>query len=72
MSKWVAISRKKFFELSRNDILIFQILREINFGEFRNSKIAVFAIFGPLEFVNLVNFSLQKVHKIIKFKIQSL
>ena len=38
-----------------------QILREINFGGYRNSKIAVFAILGALNFANLVNCRLQKV-----------
>ena len=45
---------------------ITQILREINFGESRRSKTAIFAIFGPLNFVNLVIFSRQKVQKLIK------
>ena len=51
---------------------ITQILREINFGESRSPKTAVFAIFGALNFVNLVDFNLQKVQKIIKFKVRSL
>ena len=33
-----------------------QILREINFGEFRSSKSAIFAILGALNFVDFVNF----------------
>ena len=37
---------------------IVKILCEINFGESRSSKIAIFAILGALNFVNLVNFSL--------------
>ena len=32
------------------NFLIIQILREINFGEFRGSKIAVFAIYWAYEF----------------------
>ena len=48
-----------------------QILREINFGESRTSKTAVFAVFGALNFANLVNFNLQKVQKCIKIKVQS-
>ena len=43
------------------DFSVLQILREINFGKSRSSKIAVFAILGALNFVNLVNFSLEKV-----------
>ena len=42
-----------------------QILREINFEEFRSSKNAIFAMLGALNFVNLSDFSLQKVQKII-------
>ena len=48
------------------DFSITQILREINFGEFRSSENAVFAYFRLLIFVNLVNFSLKKVQKIIE------
>ena len=40
-----------------------QILREINFGESISSKSAVFAIFGALNFVYLVHFSLHKLPK---------
>ena len=47
-----------------------QILREINFGESRSSKIAIFAILGPMNFVNLVNCCLQKMQKSIKIKFQ--
>ena len=43
-----------------------RILHEINFGECRGSKTAVFAILGALNFVDLVYFSLQKVQKFIK------
>ena len=43
------------------DFSIIHILREINFAESRSAKNAVFAIFGALKCVNLVNFSLQKV-----------
>ena len=60
----------KFYDFS-----VTQILREINFGETRSSKNAVYAILGALEFANLailrahifaylVNFSLQKSAKI--------
>ena len=49
-----------------------QILREINFGEFRSSKTAAFAIFRSLNFADLVNFSLPKRtknHKKLKFRV---
>ena len=49
-----------------HDFSIIQILREINFGEFRSCKTATYAILGALKFVDLVNFSLQKVQKFIK------
>ena len=48
---------------------VIQILREINFGKFRRSKTAVFAIFVALNFVNLANFRLQKGQNFIKSKI---
>ena len=51
---------------------VIQILREIKFGECKRSKIVVFAIFEPLNFVYFVNFSLKKVPKLIKIKFQSL
>ena len=51
---------------------ITQILREINLGESRSAKNAVFAILGALKLVDLMNFSLQKVQKCIEVKIQSL
>ena len=54
------------------DFYIIQILREINFGESRSSKTAVFAIFGAVHFVDLVNCSLQNLQKFIKILIQSL
>ena len=54
--------------LHSQDFSVTQILREINFGESRSSKIANFAIFGALNFVDLVNFSLQKVQKFTKIK----
>ena len=47
------------------DFTITHILREINFGESRRSKTAFLAILGALNFVDLVNFSLQKVKKFI-------
>ena len=54
------------------DFAITQNLREINFGDYGSAKTAVFAILGALNFANLVNCSLQKVQKYIKFQIQSL
>ena len=53
------------------DLSITQILREINFGESRGCKSAVFGIIGALNFANLVNFNLQKLQKCLKIKIQS-
>ena len=38
-----------------------RILREINFGDYESSKTAILVIFGALNFVTLVNVSLQKV-----------
>ena len=48
------------------DFSVIQILREINFGEFRSSKFAVCAILRALNLVHLVKFSLQKVQKCLK------
>ena len=49
-----------------HDFSVIQILREINFGESRSSKTAIFVISGALNFVTLVNLSLQKVHSTYK------
>ena len=57
-------------EISR--FYITEILREINFVDSRNTKTAVFANLGAVNFVHLVNFNLQKVQKFTKMKIQSL
>ena len=46
------------------DFSVIQILRETSFGESESPKTAVFAISRALNFVNLVNFSLQKVQKL--------
>ena len=58
------------------DFSITQILREINFEDSRSGKTAFFAFLGAtnhiINFVNLVNFSLQKMQKLIKIKIESL
>ena len=48
------------------------ILGEINFEESRICKTATFAILETLNFVDLVNFSLQEVTKCIIYEIQSL
>ena len=50
------------------DFSVTQILREINFEESRSYKSAVFAIIEALNFVNLVNYSLQMVQKLQKSK----
>ena len=52
-------------------IPVTQILRVIKFGDSRSAK-SKNAIFGPLNFVHLVHFSLQKVQKCIKIKIHTL
>ena len=59
----------KIAQMLLSGFSVTQILREINFGESRSSKTAVFAIFGALNLVNLVNFSLQKVQQYIKVKV---
>ena len=58
--------------LKFQDFCITVILREINFEDSRRAKSAVFAIFGAVNFVQLVNFSLQKVQKVVKIKIHNL
>ena len=54
------------------DFTVIQILCEINFGESRTSKTAVFSNSRTLNFDDLIKISLQKVQKYMKFKIQSL
>ena len=54
------------------DFSVIQILRETNFRESKSLKTPVLAIFGARNFGNLGSFSLQKVYKFIKIKIQSL
>ena len=51
------------------DFSVTQILREIDFGGSGNFKTACSATLETLNFVNLVNFSLQKVQKFIEIKI---
>ena len=48
------------------DFCVIQILREINFGESRSSKMAILAIFGALNSVNLVNLCLSRASKCLK------
>ena len=55
-----------------HDFSVTQILREINVEDSRSAKSADFAILGAVNFVHLVNFSLQKGQKFIKIKIQRL
>ena len=54
------------------DFPVTQILREINSKASVSSKTAVLVIFGALNFVYLVNFSLKKNAEIHKIRIQSL
>ena len=49
-----------------HDFSITQFLREINFEDSRSAKSAIFPILGAVNFVYLVNFSLQKSAKIHK------
>ena len=66
-------SNRNIFTVWKNqDFSVIQILREINFGECESSKTDVFAIFEALNFVDLQNFSLQKVQNFTRFKIHSL
>ena len=53
------------------DFSITQILREINYWDSRIAKTDIFAILEAVNFVNLLNISLQKGPKWIKIKIQS-
>ena len=48
------------------DFSVTQILREINFGESRSSKTAVYSILGDQNLVHLVNISLPKSVKVHK------
>ena len=50
---------------------VIQILREINFWNFRSSKSAISSILEALYCVTLVNCSFQKVQTFIKIKIES-
>ena len=76
--KYMEISSNHCFQIcfftvwKFQDFSITQILREINFEDSRSGKTAFFAFLGAtnhiINFVNLVNFSLQKVQKFIKIK----
>ena len=69
---FIAVPGKFLTVLKFHDFPIIQILCEMNFGESRNSETAVFAFFGALNFVDLVNFSHQKVQTfIIKSKFRT-
>ena len=57
-----------FCTVWKYDFPITHILREINFGDSKSSKTTVFAFFEALNFINLVNFSHQKVQKFMKSK----
>ena len=58
---------------NNQDFSVNQILREINFGGFTSSKYAVFSNFWASEVLFWVtfSFSLQKLQKVTKIKIQS-
>ena len=59
IGKWIRVYTVwKFYDFS-----ITHILREINCRDSESFKTAVFAICGALNFVNLVNFILQKTHQ---------
>ena len=68
IGKWIRVYTVwKFYDFS-----ITHILCEINFEDCRSAKSAILTHLGTLNFVNLVNFNLQKVQKFLKTKIQSL
>ena len=81
--KWRGICEKSFYPSVKypafslvkksqcGNFMIFsvtQILRETNLGESKSSKTAIFAIIVALIMINLVNFSLQKVQKFIRYR----
>ena len=41
-----------FHSVENSGFSVIQILREINFGESRSSKVAIFAILGDMNFEN--------------------
>ena len=50
------------------DFPVIQILREINFRDFRSSKTAIFSFLGAPNIANLVIFSLQNSEPLNVFK----
>ena len=56
---WVTSIQNTVLRLQ--DFAVIHISSEINFGESRSSKSAVFAIYGALNLADWVNFSLQNV-----------
>ena len=54
-----------------HDFSIALNFREINFGDSRSAKTAIFAILRAVNFVDLLNSSLQKVKKFIKSKLRA-
>ena len=54
------------------DFSVTQILGEINFGESRSSKNAIFGNFKASEFCSLGKNQPSKVQKLIKIRVQSL
>ena len=73
LGKWFHEKTSVSFTLWKfEDFPFTQILREIKFGESRNSKTAICAFLEGLNFVKLVNCNLQKVHNFIKSWIQNL
>ena len=55
-----------------HDFSVTQILREINFEEYKSSETGVFATLGAVKMINFLNVSFQKVQKFIKIEIHSL
>ena len=69
--EWFSQLSDEWYTVWSGELSVTQILREIDFGESRISKIGVSAIWGTQNFVKVVDLSLQKVKKIMKIKIQS-
>ena len=61
-----------FHSVENSGVSVTQILREINFGDSRRCKTAVFAILGTLNFVGLANLALQKAQKLHIIQISEL
>ena len=86
-SLWLLTYQKKPYSVAKKSISLKELILnsvEISgffyhsdfmwnqFWESRSSKMLLFAILGALSFVNLENFSLQKVKNFMKFKMNSL